>query len=82
MQLPGNSTPCPILGQYTDYMVNKETETKNILTDIFLWSFSTILNKLLVIDGHVICVIQVEDTGHILGIKYYRTFLQIIKIPI
>lgn len=37
------------------------------------------LNKLLVIDGQVICLIQVEDTGHILGIKYYRTLLEIIK---
>lgn len=66
-----------MLGQDTDYKVNKETETENILTAIFPWSFFTKLNK--VIGGPMICLVQVEDTGHILGINYYRTFSQVIK---
>lgn len=65
----GDAPPCPVLGQEeTDYMVNKGTETDNILTDIFPWSFSTKLNKL--IGGQMICLIQAEDIGHILGRKY------------
>lgn len=56
-----------VLGQGTDYVVNKRIET-DILTDIFPWSFSTKLNKLIV--GQMICLIKAEDIGHFLGRKY------------